>query len=74
MKNLPQKSLMGMLIATPTSESEFRQITKALIQSEASTNSDVEHLRKLKLIKTALMQDLLTGRKRVNDLLEPAAA
>lgn len=74
MKNLPQKSLMGMLIATPTSDSEFRQITKALIQSEASTNSDVEHLRKLKLIKTALMQDLLTGRKRVIDLLEPVAA
>lgn len=74
MKNLPQKSLMGMLIATPTSESEFRQITKALIQSEASTNSDVEHLRKLKSIKTALMQDLLTGRKRVTDLLESVAA
>lgn len=74
MKNLPQKSLMGMLIASPTSESEIRQITKALIQSEVSTNSDVEHLRKLKLIKNALMQDLLTGRKRVTDLLEPVAS
>lgn len=74
MKNLPQKSLMGMLIASPTSESEIRQITKALIQSEVSNNSDVEHLRKLKLIKNALMQDLLTGRKRVTDLLEPVAA
>jgi len=29
---------------------------------------------KLRVLKTALMQDLLTGRKRVTDLLEPVAA
>jgi hypothetical protein len=69
MKNLPQKSLMAMLIASPTSESEIHQITKALIHLENSTNGDVEYLRKLRLVKTALMQDLLTGRKRVTDLL-----
>jgi hypothetical protein len=33
-----------------------------------------EGLRKLRALKAALMQDLLTGHKRVTDLLEPTAA
>ena len=34
-------------------------------------NSAVSGLHKLKSLKTALMQDLLTGKKRVTPLLEP---
>ena len=36
-------------------------------------NASQSSLGKLRLLKTALMQDLLTGKKRVNPLLEQAA-
>lgn len=74
MKNLPQKSLMGMQIASPSSEVEFHQITNALIQSDSVMGNHAGHLMKLRLIKTALMQDLLRGRKRVTGLLSSEAA
>lgn len=39
-----------------------------------SIQHSLKQMEKLVSLKTALMQDLLTGRKRVTDLLEPAAA
>ncbi len=48
-------------------QSHFKRLDGALQGSQAE-------LKKQKSLKTALMQDLLTGRKRVNDLLESVAA
>jgi type I restriction enzyme S subunit len=48
-------------------QTQFNRLAKVLDGSAAE-------LKKQRSLKTALMQDLLTGRKRVTDLLEPAAA
>jgi type I restriction enzyme S subunit len=48
-------------------QNHFKRLDGALQGSQAE-------LKKQKSLKTALMQDLLTGRKRVTDLLEPVAA
>jgi type I restriction enzyme S subunit len=43
----------------------------ALLNAERDTaETNLKHLSKLRALKTALMQDLLTGRKRVTDLLD----
>jgi type I restriction enzyme S subunit len=47
-----------------------QQRIAALLNAEAETQlSNLNHLSKLRSLKTGLMQDLLTGRKRVTDLL-----
>ena len=43
-----------------------------MIESVSYLAKETEHLAKLGLMKTALMQDLLIGKKRVTSLLEPA--
>jgi type I restriction enzyme S subunit len=50
-----------------TIQNQFKRLDEVLNDSQAE-------LKKQKSLKTALMQDLLTGRKRVTDLLEPVAA
>jgi type I restriction enzyme S subunit len=50
-----------------TIQNQFKRLDEVLNGSQAE-------LKKQKSLKTALMQDLLTGRKRVTDLLEPVAA
>ena len=56
------------------------ELMKELLEDKAidtSTGKAVEFHRrlvKLQSLKRVLMQDLLTGRKRVTDLMEPAAA
>lgn len=52
----------------PPIEEQLRIAT--LLNAEKDTGeSNLKHLAKLRSLKTALMQDLLTGRKRVTDLL-----
>ena len=48
-------------------QTQFNRLAEVL-------NGSAAELKKQRALKTALMQDLLTGRKRVTDLLEPAAA
>lgn len=49
---------------------EQEEIAKRLIEFEESMSKTHLYLQKLILIKTALMQDLLTGKKRVTALLD----
>jgi type I restriction enzyme S subunit len=53
---------------------EQRLIFCILNKQENLLNSTIAGLAKLKIQKTALMQDLLTGKKRVTSLLEPEPA
>ena len=48
-------------------QTQFNRLAQVL-------NGSAAELKKQRALKAALMQDLLTGRKRVTDLLEPAAA
>jgi type I restriction enzyme S subunit len=48
-------------------QTQFNRLAEVL-------NGSAAELKKQRSLKVALMQDLLTGRKRVTDLLEPAAA
>lgn len=48
---------------------EQSRVIQIISKSEEGNLSSSEHLNKLRSIKTALMQDLLTGKKRVTTLL-----
>jgi type I restriction enzyme S subunit len=50
---------------------EQKRIAEILDSSTQQTNEQCRRLGKLRSLKAALMQDLLTGRKRVTALLEP---
>lgn len=65
--------LKAFSIPLPSYQEQLRTQSQFNVLSEVSNGSEAE-LKKLKSLKTALMQDLLTGRKRVTDLLEPLAA
>lgn len=51
------------------SKPEQEAIGARMAESEHSLSRSAHHLSKLRALKTALMQDLLTGRKRVTNLL-----
>jgi type I restriction enzyme S subunit len=72
-KNLSQKQIGSILIALAPIE-EQQKLFKLLQNSARQFEFDEVNLKKTKALKTALMQDLLTGSKRVTDLLEPVAA
>jgi type I restriction enzyme S subunit len=54
--------------------SEETRIAEILDSNAEKTNSYHSRLTKLRSLKIALMQDLLTGKKRVTPLLEPATS
>ena len=58
-----------MLIAKPCDSKEAIEIQRQISSPSASAESGTHTLAKLRSLKTALMQDLLTGRKRVTELL-----
>lgn len=70
--NVNQESLAELRIRIPTVDEQNR-----IVSFEAAIDKEHQNLRtqlvKLASLKTALMQDLLTGKKRVNPLLEQAA-
>ncbi len=51
------------------SKEEQSEIAKRLLDLNSSIDGSAQGLSKLRSLKTALMQDLLTGRKRVTDLI-----
>ena len=61
--------LRQILVATPKEEPEQKAIAEALDANDGTVAQYSKSLRKLRSLKTALMQDLLTGRKRVTALL-----
>lgn len=72
-KNLSQKQIGSILLAlAPVQEQQI--ICDLLANTSKQFESDEVNLVKTKSLKTALMQDLLTGHKRVTNLLEPIAA
>jgi type I restriction enzyme, S subunit len=62
--------MKSLLVKVPCLE-EQQQIEEVLIRQSAICNDTSNTLSKLRSLKTALMQDLLTGRKAVTALLEP---
>jgi type I restriction enzyme S subunit len=56
-------------IAAPRKVSEQKQISETLNNADRSLEQSYGDLGKLRRLKTALMQDLLTGKKRVTSLL-----
>jgi len=63
--------LKSFPIPLPDYDEQLR-IETLLGQSNLSCNDAMRHLAKLRSLKSALMQDLLTGRRRVTPLLELA--
>jgi type I restriction enzyme S subunit len=66
--NLSGKLLSAFKIKLPP-VAEQRRIADSFTKVDPQLNVLRRQLEKLRLLKTALMQDLLTGRKRVTDLL-----
>jgi type I restriction enzyme, S subunit len=62
-------SLRQFRIQLQPSVQEQKCISEKLSYQDAAENQEVEHLVKLRSLKTALMQELLTGKKRVTALL-----
>lgn len=64
-KNINLEVLRPLLIPLPDSSEQYR-IEKTYNACLKRLSKEVEHLKKLQKIKTGLMQDLLTGKVRVN--------
>ncbi|WP_375723543.1 restriction endonuclease subunit S [Arcobacter sp. KX21116] len=62
-------SLSQCKIKYPKSKTEQQKIAKILSSQDEKIEKAKSKLKKLKSLKTALMQDLLSGTKRVNHLL-----
>jgi type I restriction enzyme S subunit len=65
--------LRAIKVRIPNRVEEQAYIGEILSVQEALITRYTSQLKKLRSLKTALMQDLLTGRKRVTALLEPVA-
>lgn len=72
--HLSKDEILSPLVAIPNSQDEMVIVSDELKKVNLNILSLEKGHKKLLHLKTALMQDLLTGRKRVTDLLEPAAA
>lgn len=68
--NINPSNLRSIYAAFPTCLHEQGEIEKRLACMRKTISSNVEGLAKLRSLKTALMQDLLTGKVRVTSLLE----
>jgi type I restriction enzyme, S subunit len=66
--NISQEIVKALMTVCPPSE-EQSLIADRLDQISSESNKSTTVLAKLRALKTALMQDLLTGRKRVTNLL-----
>ncbi len=71
--SLNRNDIHPIWIGLPIS-TEQSQIANILTECDRQTNSHCSNLAKVKRLKIALMQDLLTGKKRVTDLLDDTEA
>lgn len=67
---LNKASLQNLLLLVPEDPSEQDRILSVMDSFRDTQARNAESLNKLEMKKVALMQDLLTGRKRVTPLLE----
>lgn len=63
--------IKSLLIPFPIDRSEQERIRNALLSVRCVLDTELRGAEKLRLLKTALMQDLLTGKRRVTALLGP---
>lgn len=70
--NINPTNLRSILAAFPMDLDEQRMIVDRMTELKAALSDYMANLEKLRHLKTALMQDLLTGKVRVTPLLEPA--
>jgi type I restriction enzyme S subunit len=70
---IKQSVFRRVLFSFPAISEQLR-ITKALDVDKSIADANLAQLTKLQSLKKALMQDLLTGHKRVTALLEPTVA
>jgi type I restriction enzyme S subunit len=66
---LNKAALLELLLSVPKEPAEQDRILKVMNILRQEQNNSIENLAKLRSLKTALMQDLLTGKKRVTPLL-----
>jgi type I restriction enzyme S subunit len=66
--------IRSLLVAIPRNQSEQKVITEHISRITKVIDENASRLAKLKLQKTGLMQDLLTGKVRVTDLLNQKTA
>jgi len=66
--NISQEIVINLLVVVPNKR-EQAKIADRLDQMSSFTKRSVETLEKLRSLKTAFMQDLFTGKKRVTALL-----
>ncbi len=67
---LNKAALMELLLSVPKETAEQDRILKVINTLRQNQISNIGNLAKLRSLKTALMRDLLTGKKRVTALLE----
>lgn len=70
--HLTQEKLATVPLPTPKSD-EQEQMVAEILTAKQRIETEESQLQKLNLLKSALMDDLLTGRVRVTPLLEAAA-
>ena len=68
--SLTMTQIRKLLIAVPKDDKEQYEITSRIRSISKALNSIETESNKLRSVKTALMQDLLTGKKRVTALLK----
>jgi type I restriction enzyme S subunit len=68
-KRFDMKEMFDVMMPVPKKEEQTRIVTR-LDTTEAQIDSNKKMAAKLRALKTALMHDLLTGKKRVTLLLE----
>jgi len=67
--SLNRNDIHPALVALPTPKEQM-QIATLLLEHDRETDISISNLDKAKHIKAALMQDLLTGKKRVTHLIK----
>jgi type I restriction enzyme S subunit len=72
--SLTMTQIRSLLVAIPRNQSEQKVITEHISRITKVIDENASRLAKLKLQKTGLMQDLLTGKVRVTDLLNQKTA
>lgn len=68
--NVNPTNLGTLLLAFPVSINEQKRVMKNISASVNCLSNIKENLSKLRSLKTGLMQDLLTGKVRVTNLLK----
>jgi len=67
--SLTMKQIRNLTVAFPNDEYEQNRIVDAINTVNHTLRSNEENYRNLKMLKTGLMQDLLTGKVRVDSLI-----